>query len=137
MRKLIIIGLLSLGFSLAIEAQVTIQQHQHFTVTSEIDILTVNVPVDTEIEYRSVKGNRIQMETTIKMSTHSEVYASFVKESGRYDYNLDRDVTTGVATLNNKLNTYLIGSGRKVIGEKYKILLLVPESISLVKINEG
>lgn len=138
MKKLIIIGLLSIGFTLNATAQVVeVKQHQHFTVTSDIAILTINVPSGTEVEYKSVRGNRIQMETIVKMSTHSEVYASFVKESGRYDYHIYRDATTGVATLNNKVNTYLIGAGKKVIGEKYKIVLLVPESIALVKVNEG
>lgn len=124
-------------FTISATAQVEVKQHQHFTITDDIAVLTINVPANTEVEYKSVKGNRIQMETIVKMSTHSEVYASFVKESGRYDYHIYRDEITGIATLNHKVDTYLIGAGRKVVGEKYKIILLVPASISMVKINEG
>lgn len=116
-------------------AQVTVQEHQAFTVPKNITSMTINVPTDTEVIYKETNGTRVQMQVVAKLSTANDVYKA-LQGTGRYTYTALRDNANSSITLSHKVSTYLMTTDKKIIPEQYKLVVIIPQHIKHVHVNE-
>jgi len=123
-------------FVTTLSAQATKNSSQMHTVDKSIKKLVLNVSSE-DIEIQQTKGSRINIETTIELSTGNVNLLNYLEKSGRYDMEMIANHSEGTVELvPNKSKKVIVIKGAK-IKESVKYKIFVPENIVYVETLDG
>lgn len=132
MKTLFITLVLSMLLSISF-AQITATTNEVFETNDFTTYITVNVPAQTDVIVKTTKSSRVTMTTTATIYTANQAYKVLAK-GNRYKPTATQNMD--FLNINLSIKTFLVDKERKIIQERYKVTVYVPEKMA-VHINEG
>lgn len=120
----------------SVMAQASKKTAQLVVLDKSINKIKIDVP-SNQIEILHIKGSRINIETTVRLSSGSLAQLEYMTKSGRYDLDVATNKATSTLSLSPNYNNKVIIVRGEEIKETVTYTIYVPDHVLFVETSDG